>query len=108
MVVVVSDVVGVALPVAAMVVSVALGFTVVVVVIRTFFEDFQTSFPRTLEQTNGAFFVPESSPTFLHFCPALAAETEEDGKPRNNNEALRPMVNKHLVRIATDYSDQLR
>jgi hypothetical protein len=73
----------------------AFGFTVVVVV-DSAFDDFQTSFFPTLAQTKGAFFVPERKPTFEHFCPALAADTAEKGKPANSNEALRVTVNKNF------------
>ena len=92
-------VVGAAVVGGAAVAAEALGFTVVVVVDRAIFDDFQTSFFPTLAQINGAFFVPESNPTFEHFWPALAAETEENGKPTNSNKALKVTVTKNFVFI---------
>jgi hypothetical protein len=53
-----------------------------------------------LAQTNGAFLVPERNPTFEHFCPALAADTAENGKPTNSKDALRVTVIKNFVFIA--------
>ena len=88
-------VVGAAVVVGAEVADEALGFTVVVVVAKAF-DDFHTSFFPVLAQINGAFFVPERNPTFKHFCPALAAETAENGKPTNRSEELRVIVNKNF------------
>jgi len=68
---------------------------VVVVVLA----DCQTSFLPTLVQIKGDCFVPESAPTFEHFCPALDADASENDKPKNNN-VVRLTLNKRLVFIA--------
>lgn len=54
------------------------------------------NFPDTFLHTSGFLSVPDIEPIFLQVPPALAAETAENGKPKNNKEALRPTVNKYF------------
>jgi hypothetical protein len=54
------------------------------------------NFPDTFLHTSGFLSVPDFEPIFLQVPPALAAETAENGKPKNNKEALRPTVNKYF------------
>ncbi len=65
---------------------------------------FQMSFPRTLAQTNGARLVPESKPALEHFWPALAAETDSDGKATNVRNAIMLVNKPNFVFIALPYS----
>jgi len=65
------------------------------------------NFPDAFLHTSGFLSVPDIEPIFLQVPPALAAETAENGKPKNNKEALRPTVNQNLVLIKRFYHAQL-
>ena len=54
------------------------------------------NFPDTFLHTSGFLSVPDIEPIFLQVPPALAADTAESGKPKNNKEALRTTVNKYF------------
>jgi hypothetical protein len=62
------------------------------------------SFPRTLAQTNGARLVPDNNPALKQFWPALAAETDSDGKATNVRNAIMLMDKPNFVFITRPYS----